>query len=91
MKTIEQIADVAAQKRGYRSIDMLLVSHKPYDAWQVIKEVSDEHAKQCCDEQIKACAENAKEKVIPGGTYKGPFKMIDKDSILSTPNVAEKP
>ena len=78
MKTIEEISDTVAFKRGYPSIDKLLLSDKHFDAWQVIKEVATKYAKQYCDLQIKACYENS------GDTTHGRDK-----SILNTPNVVE--
>lgn len=54
---------------------------------QVVSKAMQEYAKQCCDEQIAACAENSKLKPVPNCTYKGVLKIIDKEAILNTPNV----
>lgn len=81
MKTIEEIKNEVAKNLGF---------DPDYDAELMIDECMQEYAKQCCDQQIVACAENSKLKPVPNCTYKGILKIIDQDSILNTPNVVTK-
>ena len=59
MKTIEEIKNEVAVKHGYKNWHDadLCTSYDQSDA--LVTEAMQEYAKQCCDEQIKACAENS--------------------------------
>lgn len=90
MKTIDidEILNDIAIKNGYESfMDAARIGNIHYVPL-IAKEAAQEYAKQCCDEQIKACAENATAYAVyssdDDGTYDG---VVSKNSILSTPNV----
>lgn len=97
MKTITEIKDQIAQQHGYKDfLDVL----KSFDCAKstytevnfIINESMQEYAKQCCDLQIEKCADNATAGIYPGDYFNPEASVkVDKESILSTPNVAEKP
>lgn len=72
MKTIEEIAIECASKSGHSYTDV--ENFKPHN-W--VLEAMHQYAKQCCEEQIKACAEDAH------------LFIMNKQAILSTPNVVK--
>lgn len=85
MKSIEQIKNEVAVKNGYADWLDLMTQYKlelkiSYSRLNLyIDEVADKYAKQCCEEQIKACAESFDKD-----------DSLDKCSmsaILNTPNV----
>lgn len=87
MKTIEEIKNEVALKHGYDNwpdliCQMLHVGWRMTAFLKYENEAIQEYAKQCCDEQIKACAEK----------YDNSNDELDYyQVIISTPNVAEKP
>lgn len=86
MKTIEEIKHQVAVENGYKNWFSLTNHCWQNHLFKLIHDSEDEaihlYAKQCCDEQRIACAANATANFNA---------EIDKESILSTPNVAEKP
>lgn len=72
MKTIEEIKNEISVKYGYHSFsDALEMS--VCDIGEMVNELAETYAKQCCDEQIKACVKFSAEH---------PY-----DYIKNTPNV----
>lgn len=91
MKNLEEIKEGVAIKHGFKNW-FSLTNH----CWQNLQfkrlhdcedEVAEEYAKQCCDEQIKACAEKAQDEAT--SSYAGEI-IVEVDSILNTPNVVTK-
>lgn len=87
MKTPTEIKDQIAQQHGYKDfLDVL----KSFDCAKstyaevnfIINESMQEYAKQCCDEQIKACGSRWLN--TPSEDSYSPY-----DIILSTPNVVK--
>lgn len=101
MKTIEEIKNEVSVKHGYESFYFMLLhmyagESKPIDVSDIISEAMQEYAKQCCEEQKNACAENAEIKTISEcvvnsdeGYFDGYRVIVDKESILNTPNVVK--
>lgn len=82
---IEEIKHKVARQKGFqswRNLYVVLSSSRDDKFFEYENEVAEEYAKQCCDEQKIACASNATANFNA---------EVDKESILSTPNVAEKP
>lgn len=73
MKTIdlEEIKNQVAVKYGYKDWEWFPFEERG----RRVDEVATEYAKQCCDEQIKACAEGIENLEYP------------KEHVLSTSNV----
>lgn len=61
------------------------INEAELDFKESVTDVIINHNKQCCDEQIKACAENATATFYIENNVK--FFGVNKDSILTTPNV----
>lgn len=74
MKTIdlEEVKNAVAKLHGYKNWKDVT----PHYALSLIDEVAEQYAKQRCDEQIKACADEIKDNISGFG-----------NAILSTPNV----
>jgi len=93
MKTIdlEEIKDEISKQYFGSNWDNLFDYEKAF----LIDYVSIEFAKQCCDEQIKACWKNSDIHFDEAGMMDNYIRTdcvaVDKESILSTPNIAEKP
>lgn len=92
MKTITEIKDQIAQQHGYKDfLDVL----KSFDCAKstyaevnfIINEAMQEYAKQCCEEQKIQCSND----VQIFNECDDPSYKTAEESILSTPNVAEKP
>jgi len=87
MKTIEEIKNEVAVKHGCTNWIILVrkvncgISYT--DFINIENEVATKYAKQCCDEQIKACAEN----VAIRDEELNPSYELAEFSILNTPNV----
>lgn len=88
MKTIdiEEIKNKIAERNGYgKYFGALSLDNQCI----LLDEVAEEYAKQCCDLQIKACAEKIMlSNIINDRSLK---HTPESKAILSTPNVAEKP
>lgn len=83
MKTIEEIKNEVAINNGFESWSEISL----YEVFDYFDEV----IKQCCDEQKIACAANAITMDDPKDNGKYEIgQVVDRESILSTPNVAEK-
>lgn len=80
MKTIDQILQEVAENKNCDDFDLLVRRMPTMLIIKAVKEAMEIHAKQCCDEQIKACAEK----------YDNSNDELDYyQVIISTPNVAE--
>lgn len=98
MKTIEEIKDKIAHQHGYKDFMDVL---KSFDCAKstytevnfIINEAIQEYAKQCCEEQKKACWKNADVHYDESGMMDNYIRTdcvaVDKDSILNTPNVVK--
>jgi len=86
---LEQIKNEVAVKHGFENfeqiIDCIYVNSNGAGSIMedIIDEVAAEHARQMCDEQIKACAKNAD----AGYDHIEECPFVDTQSILNTPNV----
>jgi len=75
---LEEIKDKVAKDKGYKNWSWMPFNERNYN----FDEVATEYSKQCCDEQIKACAENVNYSCEHCG-----FEHKDSEKILNTPNV----
>lgn len=91
MKLIEEIKNSVAVKYGFENFNRFANNCIDIDLFNdIINEVAEQYAKQCCDEQIKACSESATANVVYDsfdGTYDA---VVSKKSIVNTPNVVKK-
>jgi len=87
METInlEQIKNQVAKKHGFKAWKDVGVIYR----YIYTDEIAEYYAQQCCDEQIKACCENAKIHEDWNADYTQCNYYVDEDSILSTPNVVK--
>lgn len=85
MKTPQEIFKKVITDLGFENYKQSEMTNS--DNWLCTITAMQEYAQQCCDEQIASCAENSKLKPVPNCTYKGILQIIDKYSILNTPNV----
>lgn len=74
MKSTKEVIKEVAEKLGF---------DPDFDVELFINEAMQEYAKQCCDEQIKACAENAELEIYCQHGY----GALKQDSILNIPNI----
>jgi len=83
MKSLEEIKNEVAVKHGYKDWHDadLCTSYDQSDA--LVSEAMQEYAKQLCDEQIIACAEQFVDTTMDMNI---PYGEI-RDNILNTPNV----
>jgi len=56
IKTIVEIKDLVAIKRGFKNWEALVFGTLLLSSERYLNELTDEIARQSCDEQIKACA-----------------------------------
>lgn len=92
MKNLEEIKLQIAVENGFKNWFSATNHCWQNLMFQRVHELEDlamrEYAKQCCDEQIKACAEKAQDEAT--SSYAGEI-IVEVDSILNTPNVVTKP
>jgi hypothetical protein len=86
MKPFDHYKDEIARKYGFKDYEEVSISPVMMD---ILEEAAEAYAKDACEEQKQACASKART-FKSGNSGSWLDAAINKESILSTPNVIEQ-